>query len=102
MASTSPDDDGDVGAMWRAHRAARAAKRAENTEKSAALLRESGIYFTSHNYGGHLYVAERFDFWPGTGLWHERKARPGSQRRKGRGVQKLINLLKDSDGKPSL
>ena len=82
-------DDDDVSAMWREHRAASQEKRASNRDRSAALLQEAGIQFVSKNGGAHLIVAERYDFWPGTGLWMAR-----GDKSKSRGVKRLIQRIK--------
>lgn len=67
-------------------------KRASNRDNSAALLTHAGVKFEAKSDGIHLivdYVDGKIDFWPGTGLWI---VRSNSQR--GRGVQKLIYLVK--------
>lgn len=63
-------------------------KRKGNREWSTNLLQTRGVPFVSKNLGAHLIVAERFDFWPGTGLFIERKTG-----KKGRGVHKLLREL---------
>lgn len=65
-------------------------RRAQNRERSARLLAEAGIPFTSHNGGAHLIVEGStcyIDFWPGTGKWIVRDSKT-----KGFGVRKLIAL----------
>lgn len=76
---------GDMGEIFTAMRQASQEKRAKNRERSQALLVKAGIQFTTHNNGAHLVVAERYDFWPGTGYW---RARGENTAR--RGVHKLI------------
>lgn len=61
------------------------ARRARNRARAAALLTEAGITYESKSNGSHLIVAKAFDFWPGTGVWHER----------GRGKQQLQRGLLD-------
>lgn len=92
---TTDDDDDDISAMFRARRERSMQKRANNREFSTQLLTDKGIPFTSHNAGVHLIVAEKWNFWPGTGLWAERKGKPGRPPREGRGVHKLIHLIEE-------
>lgn len=65
------------------------AKRERNRESSSQLLREAGISFVEKNNGAHLIVNDRYDFWPGTGLWMAR-----GDKTKQRGVMKLIKRIK--------
>ena len=84
---------GDVGDDFRGHRADRQIKKRSNREQSAECLRNACIKFTSHNNGAHLIVEgpnTKIDFWPGTGLWHERGGKEG------RGVKKLIFFIEDN------
>ena len=81
-----------MGDDFRAMREASKAKRASNRDRSTEILVIAGIEFVSKNNGAHLIVAGRFDFWPGTGLWHERDGR--GVRRKGRGIRSLIARVK--------
>jgi hypothetical protein len=74
-----------------AHREASKAKRASNREHSARLLQGAGIPFVSKNKGAHLIVADRYDFWPGTGLWIAR-----GEKTKQRGVRELIKRIRSS------
>jgi hypothetical protein len=60
-------------------------KRASNRESGARILTEAGIPYESKNGGAHLVVGERYDYWPGTGLWIHRETR-----HKGRGIRGLI------------
>lgn len=68
-----PDDDDDMGDMWRAIKARGQEKRARNRMSSEQLLREAGITFESKHEGAHLVVrvsqGDTVDFWPGTGRW---------------------------------
>lgn len=84
-------DDGDIGAMWREHKAERAIKRAKNRDDSVRMLREAGIVFESNNGGAHVVInhdRRLIDFWPGTGLWIVR----GADKRR-RGVALLLKFL---------
>lgn len=92
---TAADDDYTMGELFNAHKARQQAKRRSNTEFSTELLRENGVAFTSHNAGAHLIVATRWDFWPSTGKYRERRGRPGKPLRTGRGVRNLMKLLEE-------
>jgi hypothetical protein len=74
--------------MWRAHAEASKAKRADNRDRSTEILVIAGVPFVSKNDGAHLIVAERFDFWPGTGLWMER-----GKAKKHRGIRSLLQRV---------
>jgi len=82
----------DVGEDFKAWHEHKKAKKHRNQLSSTELLIEFGIKFESFNSGNHLYVAERFDFWPSTGKWIERKTQ-----RHGRGYRKLINALGEGE-----
>lgn len=75
--------------MWREHKKRGQDKRASNRDRSTEILVLAGISFVSKNNGAHLIVAERFDFWPGTGLWMER-----GRAHKHRGIRSLIERIK--------
>lgn len=79
---------GDMGEFWNDVRSVYAAKRKQNTETSTDILLKNNIKFESKNNGVHLIVEDRFDFWPATGLFIERKTN-----RKCRGVFNLLKLL---------
>jgi hypothetical protein len=89
------DDWTTMGDLFRGRRARQQAKRAQNTEDSTRMLTERGVPFTSHNAGAHLIVAQRWDFWPGTGLFNERRGRAGHPKRTGRGVRNLLKLIEE-------
>lgn len=93
MRSTSRDDDTTMADMFRSRRLASSAKREKNREASTQLLRDRGVFFTSHNDDSHLIVADKWDFWPGTGRWKERKGIAGQAKREGHGVLNLIELV---------
>lgn len=63
-------------------------KRRRNREFSTNLLAQHGVPFVVKNEGAHLIVADRFDFWPGTGLFTDRQSG-----RRDRGVRKLLRQL---------
>ncbi len=48
-------------------------KRESNRTNSRKLLADAGVSFTAHNDGAHLIVERRWDFWPGTGKWIDRR-----------------------------
>jgi hypothetical protein len=75
----------DIGDDFKYMRELSQKKRASNREHSADILAAADIPYVSKNGGAHLIVADRFDFWPGTGLWMER-----GKPQKHRGVAKLI------------
>jgi len=80
---------GDMGDDFRAMREFGKAKRESNRDASTRMLTAAGISFVSKNDGAHLIVAERYDFWPGTGLWMAR-----GDKTKQRGVSNLIKRIK--------
>lgn len=94
------DDDVSIGELFAERRAKQQAKRADNRASSTGALRSRGIYFTSHNQGAHLIVMERWDFYPGTGKFKERRSRPGKPTREGRGLRSLLSIL-DEDHRAS-
>lgn len=48
-------------------------KRAINKSAGTSLLKEFAIPFESKNGGAHLIVDNRFDYWPSTGKFLDRK-----------------------------
>lgn len=86
--------------VFRDYRAIQQAKRDANRQRSTDILRQRGLHLTSHNEGFHLIVEDRWDFWPGTGMWLERRARPGQPRRQGRGVFDLIRNIEEDAHAP--
>lgn len=88
-------DDDDPGAIFNARKVASQEKRAKNRANSTALLTEKGVFFTSHNQGAHLIVADAWDFWPGTGKFGERRGRSGKPKREGRGVHNLLRIIQE-------
>ena len=63
----------DIGEAFEGQREASQIKRASNREASRRLLDDAGVAFTVHNDGAHLVVERRWDFWPGTGKWIDRR-----------------------------
>lgn len=85
---------GDVGEMFEGMREESQAKRAINRDKSQQILIDNGIPFKYFNFGAHLVVDSRFDFWPGTGKFTCRETS-----KSGRGI---FNLLKKLKPKPKV
>lgn len=65
-------------------------KRAKNLFRSTEIVKESGVKFEVKNGGYHLVVDDRYDFYPSTGMFIERKTR-----KTGRGVFKLLEKMKE-------
>jgi hypothetical protein len=89
------NDDYDMGDLWREVKKERQAKRASNRATSPELLKQAGIAFELKNGGAHLVIRAHggtVDFWPGTGKWETRGYRSPLA---GRGVQRLINTVKN-------
>lgn len=66
-------------------------RRANNRESSPRILAERGVSFETKNDGAHLIVTIGelvVDFWPGTGKFITRSAKPKT----GRGVFNLLKL----------
>ncbi len=66
--------------------------RSQARESGAQALRGLGFRFESRNGGSHLIVEDRFDFWPGTRVWIERR---GPMR--GTGLDSLVATLQGRD-----
>lgn len=75
--------------MWNDYHNLRNNKKRDNQEYSTNLLKENDIPFESKNFGVHLIVMNRWDFWPSTGLFIDRK-----NQRRNRGVRNLLKLAK--------
>lgn len=74
-------------------------KRSANKEKSAELLKNSGINFERKNYGNHLIILTepKIDFYPSTGLWKVR-----GDNKNHRGVMALLKYLRKMNHDPSI
>lgn len=83
----------EIGDAFAALREVSQIKRASNRENGARLLREAGIDYTSHNNHAHLVIRDRWDYWPGTGKWIDRRG--GKHRRGVAGLLAAIAKLKD-------
>jgi hypothetical protein len=83
------DDEITDSEMWREQKKRSQQKRASNRDRSTEMLVLAGIPFVSKNNGAHLIVDNRYDFWPGTGLWQAR-----DEKRKHRGIRSLIARIK--------
>lgn len=64
-------------------------KTTRNKEYAPIRLTEVGIAYTTTN-GEHYVIQDRWDFWPGTGLWIDRL----DKRRRFRGIERLIEAVK--------
>ena len=82
-------ESSELGSVFAAKRAASRAKRGRNREHGSKRLAELGLAFVAHNSGAHLVVQGCVDYWPGTGLWKDRRTRG-----EGRGLEKLLRYLK--------
>lgn len=79
----------DIGELYSALKEVQRDKKIKNIESSLALLRARSIEYKVCNVGNHhTLVAGRYDFWPSTGLWQDRKSGE-----RGRGVLNLIKLI---------
>ena len=80
---------GDMGDFWRGVNGYSQAKRWSNLESSTGIMERSGVPFVSKNNGVHLIVADRWDYWPSTGLFIDRITK-----KKGRGVNNLLRCAR--------
>ena len=64
-------------------------KRNNNKISSTGILTSRGIDFISKSNGVHLVVKNRWDFWPSTGLFIDRK-----NQKRGRGIKNLLRIIK--------
>ena len=86
----------ELGEMYAAMRGRSADRKARRRTSAPAGLASRGVAFESKNEGAHLIVdggtLGKIDFWPGTGLWVERKS---GRRRRGFGalVRRITGLL---------
>lgn len=80
----------EIGDIFKAHKEERREKRWRNVEASAQYLELHKVPFESHNGGLHLVVAEKYDFWPSTGRFINRKTK-----KSGRGVFNLVKRLNE-------
>lgn len=89
------DDDFDWQGFSDCMRQQSSERRASNREASAQILRDHGVEFEVRNIGAHLIVQHpavrkiKYDFWPGTGKFHQRNTGDYSQR----GVFNLLKRL---------
>lgn len=84
---------GDMGDLYSAYRKARQQKRASNRDHSITVLDSEGIKCEVKNYGAHLIVRHGdvvIDYWPGTGLWIDRR-----DKLKRRGIKRLIVYVRN-------
>lgn len=81
--------DDDLATLFQAQSDESKERRARNRERGAGELERAGIAFTAKNNGAHLIVADRVDYWPGTGLWKDREV-PHD----GRGINALVDYMR--------
>lgn len=85
-------DDDTLADYWRDVRphmqAESRARREVNRRTGIERLRSAGVAFQVKNGGAHLIVLDRWDYWPGTGLWIDRKTKA-----RGRGIRPLLVAL---------
>lgn len=79
----------EMGEYWRDVNGFRQNKRRGNMLASTDILSRSGIPFSTHNGGVHLVVAERWDYWPSTGLFIDRQTK-----KSGRGIFNLLRIVR--------
>jgi hypothetical protein len=77
----------DMGELFCAARVASQEKRSANLESSVELLTNSGVSFEKLSEH-HYLVAGRYDFWPSTGLFIDRKTKS-----KSRGIFELLKIV---------
>ena len=63
-------------------------RRDANRRTGRGKLEAARVSFVVKNEGAHLIVLDRWDYWPGTGLWIDRQTK-----RQGRGVHSLLVAL---------
>lgn len=80
---------GDCKEIYDAMNQHRKEQRLSDKEKNTQILIKEGIKFKSNNDGVHLIIGE-WSFWPSTNKFFHTKTG-----KKGYGVHKLLNLLKD-------
>lgn len=78
----------EVGEVWSEHKKIQQKKKVSNQELSTAVLKRKRIPFVSYNHGNHLFVDGKYDFWPSTGKFIDRR-----NKLEGRGVFSLIQEL---------
>jgi len=77
----------DIGELFGAARVASQEKRSANLGSSVELLTSSGVPFEKLSEY-HYLVAGRYDFWPSTGLFIDRKTKS-----KSRGILELLKIV---------
>ena len=65
--------DAEVKEYYTALRVQSGEKRADNRAYAITRLNTAGIKYEIKNKGAHIIIADRWDFWPGTGKWRDRK-----------------------------
>jgi len=93
----STEDDDGMAEGFNAMREESRDRRAANRAHAPKVLAEAGVKHTILNDGAHIRIGREIaDFWPGTGLWKDRKN--GVE---GRGVKNLIAHLQRTYPRPA-
>jgi hypothetical protein len=66
-------------------------KHERNRRYATILLDAENVKFVPKNHGAHIIIANRWDLWPGTGKWRDRKVNKYSH-----GLGNLIKLIKET------
>ena len=77
--------DAEVKEYYAALRVQSSEKRANNRAYAITRLDTLGIKYETKNKGAHIIIADRWDFWSGTGKWRDRK-----HNKYHRGIESLI------------
>jgi len=77
--------DEEVKEYYTALRVQSSKKREDNRAYAIKRLDTVGVKYETKNKGLHIIIADRWDFWPGTGKWRDRKCNKYC-----RGIESLI------------
>ena len=83
----------EMGDMWRAEKERGQKNRERNRKYGLEKLQSLGLPIQVKNNGVHIIVMDKFDYWPGTGLWKERGY--GDYER---GIKKLLKRIDQVNG----
>lgn len=86
---------GDMGDTFNALKEESRNRRKRYRDYAPGILTDAGVNFKIFNAGAHIIIMSKdsrpiIDFWPGTGLFINRKTRV-----RGRGIKNLIKLIED-------
>lgn len=82
-------DMSEIGEYYKERREANKKHRYAHHAAALVLLNDANIHYESKNDGLHLVIAARWDLWPSTGKWRDRKTNTYNH-----GVKKLIAIIK--------